>query len=113
MAIEPKAQETKPVLANDGRTVLGSCEVKKYHRVIGEPRKEIVIRDAAMNCVATIHVFRLHSRVHCGDLVVEGQPVDSKRAVEIARAALESEDDPQARLAAIQNETERQQTRSE
>ena len=110
MAIEPKAQETKPVLAGDGRTVLGSCEVKKFRRIIGEPRKEIVIRDTDLNCVATIVVFKLHSLVHCGDLTVEGEPVDSKRAVEIARAALESGGDPQAMVAAIQNESQRLNT---
>jgi hypothetical protein len=107
MASQPKSQETKPVLADDGRTTLGSCEVKKFRRIIGEPLKEIIVRDTEKNIVATIFVYRLHSRVHCGTLVVEGKPVDSKRAVEIARAALENSDDPEAMLAAIQDESQR------
>lgn len=102
-----KSQETKPVLASDSTTLLGFCEVKKLRRILGEPLKEIIVRDAAKNIVATIFVYRLHSRVHCGTLELEGKPVDSKRAVEIARAALEAGNDPEAMVAAIQNESQR------
>ncbi|HYV40091.1 MAG TPA: hypothetical protein VE988_30675 [Gemmataceae bacterium] len=101
MATEPKAHETKPVLAADGHTTLGFCEVKKYRRSSGQPLKEIIIRDTAMTCVATIYVYKLHSRVHCGSLAVEGQPVDSKLAVDIARAALEYGQDAQTTLKSI------------
>ena len=103
MAIQPKLQETKPVLADNG-AILGFCEVKKFRRIIGEPLKEIIIRDADKNVVATIFVYRLHSRVLCGPLAVEGKPVDSKRAVQIARAALQSKSTPEAMLTAIQDE---------
>jgi hypothetical protein len=107
MAIRPKLQETKPVLAGDGCTTLGFCEVKKFRRIIGQPLKEIIIRDADKNTIATILVYKLHSRVVCGPLAVEGKPIDSKRAVEIARAALENKDDEDAMLAAIQGEAQR------
>jgi hypothetical protein len=107
MADETKAQETKPVLAEDGTTILGYCEVSKYRRIIGQPLKKIIIRDMAKNCVAMINVYRLHSRVHCGSLVVDGEPVDSKRAIEIARAALQNGSDPQALVEVIQKEAQR------
>jgi hypothetical protein len=103
MASRPKLQETKPVLADDG-AILGFCEVKKFRRIIGEPLKEIIIRDPDKEVVATIFVYRLHSRVLCGPLTVEGKPVDSKRAIEIARAALQNKSTPEATLTAIQDE---------
>ena len=102
MERDPLKQERVPVLANDGSTPLGYCAVKKFRRKMGEPLKEITISDIAMNSVALIFVYKLHSRVHCGTLAEETVPIDSKHAVRIARAALAVKENPRQTLAAIQ-----------
>lgn len=98
----PLKQEQIPVLADDGSTPLGYCAVKKFRRVKGEPLKEIAISDTDRNSVAIIFVYKLHSRVHCGALAVETEPIDSKHAVHIARAALERNGHPRQTLEAIE-----------
>src|SRR5947208_16158698 len=108
MAHDLKAQERVPVLARDGRTSLGYCAVSKFGKDPGQPLKEIVITDTQDQPVAVISVFKLHSRVRCGDLEIEASWVDSKRAAEVARVALEKKDDPHDMLVAIQNEAELQ-----
>jgi hypothetical protein len=88
MARKLRARERVPVLGSDGRTDLGSCEVRKFTRAKGNPLKEILVSDPQGRPVASISVFRLHSRVRCGELEAEAAPVDSKQAAAVARAAL-------------------------
>src|SRR5271163_3411431 len=97
-----KAQEKVPVLARDGRTSLGYCQVAKFSREPGQPSKEIFISDMQEETVAVVYVYKLHSRVNCGPLEIEAKYVDSKHALAVARAALESGKEPHERLLAIQ-----------
>src|SRR5436190_20632926 len=106
MAHDLKAQEKVPVLARDGVTSLGYCAVAKFGKDPGKPLKEIVVTDTEGQPVAVITVFKLHSRVRCGDLEIEAKRIDTKHAAEVARVALEKKDDPREMLAAVQSEAE-------
>jgi hypothetical protein len=101
-----KAQEKVPVLARDGRTSLGYCQVAKFSREPGQPSKEISISDMQEETVAVVYVYKLHSRVNCGPLEIEAKYVDSKHALAVARAALENGKESHERLLAIQAEAE-------
>lgn len=79
-----------PVVSRDHGTVLGYCQVGKYSRAIGQPYKKILIMDLGGRVIACIHVYRLHSRVQCGDLEECVAPIDSSRAFVIAQEALEA-----------------------
>jgi hypothetical protein len=90
MRRRPRARDTVPVLGSDGRTTLGTCEVRKFGRTVGEPYKEITITDLAGRVVARLTVYRLHTRVECDPVEGDAAPVDSKKAVRVAQAALEA-----------------------
>src|SRR5262245_36899624 len=100
---KPYKKEKVPVLAADGHTPLGYCEVRKFRREKGEPLKVILISDADDKEVATILVHIKHSRVVCGPLEELAAPVDSSDAAAVARAALGQKGKPRRMLTAIQN----------
>lgn len=89
MANKILAHEKVPVLASDGMTCLGFCDVTKFMRSAGEPLKEIVISDMQDRPVARLAVFIRHSRVHCETFEELTDPVASKKAALVAQAALE------------------------
>jgi hypothetical protein len=90
MRRRPRARDTVPVLGSDGRTTLGTCEVRKFGRTVGEPYKGITIADLDGRTVARLTVYRLHTRVECDPVEGDAVPVDSKKAVRVAQAALEA-----------------------